>query len=584
MYDLVGERLREIFDAQVLDIGIYDRETGLIHFPYTIERGVRFPDEPFPLMGIRKHVIETREPLLINERATERAIEFGQPGAIQGEAAKSTAWAPLLVGGEATGVISLQNLDREFAFSDADLRVLTTLAASLSVSLENARLFDETQRLFTEADERAAELDDHQRRPARPRRRDRHAVDVRPRGRQDPRSLRCTGRRHRDPATARRSSSASRTRSSGASGCRTSRSRSSASESTSWRRASRFAHDRWDEELAASLRPARRVAGRARRSRASSCRMLIGGEARGVISLQNNDMRVGLHRLRCSRAQHARRQPQRRARERPPHPRDPPARDRARRRSTRSGTRWPSQFDLDRMYELVGDLMRRHVLGRPGLRRDARPRDGPDRVRRTTARTAQYVEQEGFTFGAGPDVAHPADPRAAAAQPGRGLRGARDIEASARRSSRSSGVPILVSDGAIGVISVQSMEAEGRFGAGGRAAARDDRRQRRHRDPERPAPTGGAAARRRDGGPGRHRPGHLGDARPERGPGADDRADACPCSMATRAPCTSRSRTAGRSGRSSRAGEIADEITADIDPARRGHHRRRRPRAASRRS
>ncbi len=48
MYDLVGERLREIFDAQVLDIGIYDRETGLIHFPYTIERGVRFPDEPIP--------------------------------------------------------------------------------------------------------------------------------------------------------------------------------------------------------------------------------------------------------------------------------------------------------------------------------------------------------------------------------------------------------------------------------------------------------------------------------------------------------------------------------------------------------
>ena len=150
MYDLVGDRLREIFDAQVLDIGIYDRETGLIHFPYTIERGVRFPDEPIPLMGIRKHVIESREPLLINERSTERAIEYGQAGAIQGEAAKSTAWAPLLVGGEATGVISLQNLDREFAFSDSDVRVLTTLAASLSVSLENARLIHETRQRVTE--------------------------------------------------------------------------------------------------------------------------------------------------------------------------------------------------------------------------------------------------------------------------------------------------------------------------------------------------------------------------------------------------------------------------------------------------
>ena len=50
-----------------------------------------------------------------------------------------------MVGGKATGVISLQNLDREHAFSDADVRLLTTLAGSLSIALENARLFEETR-------------------------------------------------------------------------------------------------------------------------------------------------------------------------------------------------------------------------------------------------------------------------------------------------------------------------------------------------------------------------------------------------------------------------------------------------------
>ena len=53
---------------------------------------------------------------------------------------------PLLVGDEARGAISLQNVDRENAFTDSDVRLLQTLANSMSVALENARLFDETQR------------------------------------------------------------------------------------------------------------------------------------------------------------------------------------------------------------------------------------------------------------------------------------------------------------------------------------------------------------------------------------------------------------------------------------------------------
>ena len=49
MYDLVGNRIQEIFDAQVVDIGIVDTSSALIRFPYTIERGVRFPDEPIEI-------------------------------------------------------------------------------------------------------------------------------------------------------------------------------------------------------------------------------------------------------------------------------------------------------------------------------------------------------------------------------------------------------------------------------------------------------------------------------------------------------------------------------------------------------
>jgi GAF domain-containing protein/CheY-like chemotaxis protein len=159
MYELVGDKIREIFDAQVVDIGIVDREAQLIRFPYTIERGVRFPDEPIEIVGFRRHVLETREPLLVNERAVELAEKLGQGSVpIQGEPSASSLWAPLVVGDEARGVISLQNLDREHAYTQSDVRLLSTLASSLAVALENARLFDETRRLLTQADERAAEL------------------------------------------------------------------------------------------------------------------------------------------------------------------------------------------------------------------------------------------------------------------------------------------------------------------------------------------------------------------------------------------------------------------------------------------
>src|SRR5207244_10988682 len=46
IYDLVGDKIRDVFDAQVVDIGIHDEVSGLIHFPYTIERGERLDEEP----------------------------------------------------------------------------------------------------------------------------------------------------------------------------------------------------------------------------------------------------------------------------------------------------------------------------------------------------------------------------------------------------------------------------------------------------------------------------------------------------------------------------------------------------------
>src|SRR5678809_809548 len=74
------------------------------------------------------------------------------------DTAKSWLGVPLMSGGEVNGTIRLENYEKEFAYSDSDVSLLQTLANSMSVALENARLFDETNRLLDETEQRTAEL------------------------------------------------------------------------------------------------------------------------------------------------------------------------------------------------------------------------------------------------------------------------------------------------------------------------------------------------------------------------------------------------------------------------------------------
>ncbi len=143
--DLVGDKIGEIFKTHVVSIALYDRQNNLIHYPYMIERGKRQSIASRPPHGIRLHVIQTRQPIIINQDVHQANIQYGNP-VLSGEEPKSGVFVPMIVGNEVTGVISLQNLEQENAFPESDVNLLTTLASSMSVALENARLFAEVQK------------------------------------------------------------------------------------------------------------------------------------------------------------------------------------------------------------------------------------------------------------------------------------------------------------------------------------------------------------------------------------------------------------------------------------------------------
>ena len=68
---------------------------------------------------------------------------------------RSGVAVPIFAGERLLGIIALENHERDNAFGEAEVRLLSTVAASMGVALENARLFDETQRCARETEQRA---------------------------------------------------------------------------------------------------------------------------------------------------------------------------------------------------------------------------------------------------------------------------------------------------------------------------------------------------------------------------------------------------------------------------------------------
>ena len=158
IYDLVGDKIREIFDSESVMINIYNHDSGETIVPYWYINGKRETPGAMQRTPFAQHLIETGRTILINENSPDRVKELGifiREGA---ETPKSMVFVPLVRTGKVQGFVSLRNFNRENAFSEADVRLLETLASTMSVALENARLFDETQRLLQQTEQRAAEL------------------------------------------------------------------------------------------------------------------------------------------------------------------------------------------------------------------------------------------------------------------------------------------------------------------------------------------------------------------------------------------------------------------------------------------
>ena len=142
--DLVGDKLREVLHTDTLGIRWYDDEARRVSFLYEVERGQRIHPAPREVVlgGPVEQLSRTRHGVLYPTRDAMRAAGLLRVGA---EQCLSAMRVPIVRGERLVAFISLENYEHEQAYGQAELRLVSTIAASMGVALDNARLFKETQ-------------------------------------------------------------------------------------------------------------------------------------------------------------------------------------------------------------------------------------------------------------------------------------------------------------------------------------------------------------------------------------------------------------------------------------------------------
>jgi len=141
-------QLAELFDASRIIIGLYRREQELLDIKLRVEYGIETPtiaESPDPLAKVvMRNGISLFFPDVQNE--SERLESLGiRPYEFQTSDLYSWMGAPLKSrNNETIGIICLQH-DFPYAFTDETLSLLATVAAQVSMALDNARLLEAEQ-------------------------------------------------------------------------------------------------------------------------------------------------------------------------------------------------------------------------------------------------------------------------------------------------------------------------------------------------------------------------------------------------------------------------------------------------------
>ncbi len=177
---LIHRQTGRLLDARNFYIARIDEAHQMITFPLFYERGEQRQIAPIllhqPTNSTARYPAIFRWPVI--ERLTRTALRNPEPLLVQGDDLINGGWlvelpselqvarrkkpfswlgVPLIVGDHVTGLIALFSHENNLAYTGDDIRLLSTIASSAAIALENARLFEQISNLATELEQRVDE-------------------------------------------------------------------------------------------------------------------------------------------------------------------------------------------------------------------------------------------------------------------------------------------------------------------------------------------------------------------------------------------------------------------------------------------
>jgi GAF domain-containing protein len=155
IYVAVHNAAKQLMPAESFVISLVDETTNEIEGVYLVDEDKRSPVTRIPRdQGLSGRVISTGQPLLLHGTDVIDSIggvTFGKPST-----PPSILAVPMVLGGRTVGMLSAQSYEPN-VYTEDDQQILNTLANQAAVAIQNGRLFNETQRLAQELEQRVVE-------------------------------------------------------------------------------------------------------------------------------------------------------------------------------------------------------------------------------------------------------------------------------------------------------------------------------------------------------------------------------------------------------------------------------------------